>query len=328
MVTDCRVMVLMGGPSAEHAISLKSGHGIAEALARRGVAASPVTVPQDVTPEDALRWIRSAVERDSPDAVFLALHGAVGEDGTVQQLCEDLGVAYTGSGPSASRLGMDKIASRRRFERAGLFTPAWRVVTPAARRTPRHALGSRRLPVVVKPANQGSSIGITIVQDMVHLPQAIDEAARFDARVLIEEFIEGREVTVGIVADSPLPVVEIQPVRPFFDYTAKYTPGQTIYHVPAELDTKPAQRVQEAALAAHRVLGCRDVSRVDLILDRRGRAVVLEVNTIPGFTPTSLLPKAAACAGLSYDALCERLVMMALSRAVTRAAAAEPLGVR
>lgn len=315
MVTDCRVMVLMGGPSAERAISLKSGHGIAEALARRGYVVNPMIVPQDLTPEEALQWIRIALERDSPEVVFLALHGAVGEDGTVQQVCEDFGVAYTGSGPSASRLGMDKIASRRRFERAGLLTPAWRVVTPDASQDPRRALGARRLPVVVKPANQGSSLGVTVVQDIGQLAPAIRDAARFNARILIEDFIEGREVTVGIVAEAPLPVVEIHTARPFFDYTAKYTPGETTYHVPADLKAQQARRVQEAARGAHRALGCRDFSRADMILTRRGDVVVLEVNTIPGFTPTSLLPKAAACAGLPYDALCEQLVTMALNRA-------------
>jgi len=322
-----RVMVLMGGPSAEHAISLKSGHGVVEALTRRGCVVSPVTVPQDVTTDEAIQFVRISVPRENPDVVFLALHGAFGEDGTVQQLCEELGVAYTGSDPAASRLGMDKIASRRRFERAGLRTPAWRVVDPAAGENPQRALGTQRVPVVVKPANQGSSIGVTIVQDAGQIGGAIREAARYDTRVLIEEFIQGREVTVGIVAERPLPVVEIQAHRPFFDYAAKYTPGQTTYLVPSTLPARTARRAQHTALLAHRALGCRDFSRVDLIIDRRNRPVVLEVNTIPGLTPTSLLPKAAGCLGLSYDDLCERLTSMALDRAVRAEAIHDSLGV-
>jgi D-alanine-D-alanine ligase len=310
-----RVLVFMGGPSAEHAVSLKSGHGVVDALSRLGYAVIPVTVPQDAAIDEALQFVRISVQRESPEVVFVALHGAFGEDGTVQQLCEELGVAYTGSDPAASRLGMDKIASRRRFEQAGLRTPAWRVVDPAAGEDPRRALGTQRVPVVVKPANQGSSIGVTIVHDMGQLTDAIRDAARFDARILIEAFVQGREVTVGIVADEPLPVVEIQAHRPFFDYAAKYTPGQTSYLVPSTLPARVARRAQQAALKAHHALGCRDFSRVDLIVDRRNRPVVLEVNTIPGLTPTSLLPKAAGCRGCSYDELCERLTSRALLRA-------------
>ncbi len=313
--SDFRVMVLMGGPSAEHAISLKSGHGVVEALTCRGCVVNPVTVPQDVTTDEALQFVRISVQREHPDVVFLALHGAFGEDGTVQQLCQELGVAYTGSDPAASRLGMDKIASRRRFERAGLRTPAWRVVDAASGEHPQQALGTQRVPVVVKPANQGSSLGVAIVQDVEQLAGAIRDAARFDARILIEEFVQGREVTVGIVAERPLPVVEIQAHRPFFDYAAKYTPGQTTYLVPSTLPASVARRAQQAALTAHGALGCRDFSRVDLIIDRRNRPVVLEVNTIPGLTPTSLLPKAAGCTSLSYDDLCEWITRLALARA-------------
>ena len=318
-----RVLVLMGGPSAEHAISLKSGGGVAEALTRRGWLVSPLTVPQDVTTDEALRFVRVSVQRESPEVAFLALHGAFGEDGTIQQLCEEMGVAYTGSGPAASRVGMDKIASRRRFERAGLRTPAWRVVDAEASEDPKSVLGTQRFPVVVKPTNQGSSLGVAIVQDASQLARAIREAARYDTRVLVEEFIQGREVTVGIVADEPLPVVEIQAHRPFFDYTAKYTPGQTTYHVPATFTGSVTRRAQQAALIAHRALGCRDFSRVDLIVDPRNRPVVLEVNTIPGFTPTSLLPKAAGCMGVSYDELCERLVKLAVSTTRTPMTAAQ-----
>ncbi len=304
----------MGGPSAEHAISLKSGQGVVEALTRRGWAVAPITVPHELTVEEAVRFVRVALQRESPEAVFLVLHGAFGEDGTIQQVCEELGVAYTGSDAAASRLGMDKIVSRTRFERAGLCTPTCHVVDPTAADDSMRALGAHQWPVVVKPTNQGSSLGVSLASDVLQLAAAIREAARYDTRILIESFVEGRELTVGIVADQPLPIVEIQSHRGLFDYTAKYTPGQTTYLVPATLPARVARRVQEAGLMAYRALGCRDVSRVDLILDRRHRPVILELNTIPGFTSTSLLPKAAACLGWSYDVLCERLITMALHR--------------
>ncbi len=314
MTSSPHVMVLMGGPSAEHAISLKSGHGVVEALTQRGWAVAPITVPHELTVEEAIQFVRVALQRESPEAVFLALHGVFGEDGTIQQVCEELGVAYTGSDATASRLGMDKIASRTRFEQAGLSTPTWSVVDPTASDDPTRALGAHRWPVVVKPTNQGSSLGVSVASDVPQLAHAIREAARYDMRILIESFVEGRELTVGMVADQPLPIVEIQSQRGFFDYTAKYTPGHTTYLVPAALPARLVRRIQEAGLMAHRALGCRDVSRVDLILDRRHRPVILEVNTIPGFTSTSLLPKAAAYIGWSYDVLCERLIKMALHR--------------
>ena len=227
-------------------------------------------------------------------------------------MCEDLHLAYTGSGPEASRLGMDKVASRLRFERAHLSVPRWRLIEAADASSVRQALGDMTLPVVIKPTNQGSSIGVTKVERREDVLPAIDEAARYDSRVLIEAWVQGRELTVGIVDDAALPVVEVKPSHPFFDYAAKYTPGQTQYLVPAPLTSALTARVQAAGLRAHRALGCRHVSRVDLMLAADGRPIILEVNTIPGLTAMSLLPKAAACAGLSYDELCERMVLMAL----------------
>ncbi len=306
------ISVVMGGPSAEHDISLKSGHGIAAALRQRGYRVEDVTIPNDLTFAQATAYARLALVEGTPDVAFVALHGSFGEDGTIQRLCEELGVCYTGSDSGASALGLDKIASRRRFEHYRLQVPPWRVITP--RGPMARALGELQLPVVVKPSNQGSSIGVSIVTRADELPRAIAEAGRYDSHVLLEAYIRGRELTVGIVGEEALPVIEIQPATPFFDFTAKYTPGQTIYIVPAKLPEAIAARVQTAALRAHRALGCRDFSRVDLILNQQQEPVILEVNTIPGFTATSLLPKAAACVGMSYDALCERLVQMAYAR--------------
>ncbi len=304
-----KVAVLMGGPSAEHAISLKSGQGVTEALIARGWAVEPVVIPHLLTIEQANVFSRRAIQHSGAEVVFIALHGGFGEDGAIQQVCEDLHVAYTGSGPEASRLGMDKIASRQRFEQAGLCVPTWRVAACQASDTLLPHGWS--YPVVVKPSDQGSSIGVSLVNTPAEWPGALAAAARVGRHVVLEEFVAGREVTVGILGDEPLPVVEIRPHQPFFNFTAKYTSGATDYQVPADLPSDAAKAVQAAALEAHRVLGCRHLSRADLILTGNGTPILLEVNTIPGFTPTSLLPKAAACIGISYEELCERLVMMA-----------------
>jgi D-alanine-D-alanine ligase len=306
-----RIGVIMGGPSSEHAISLKSGHGIVDALTRRGRDVQALEIPQELTAEQAYGHTRSWLVRHRIDVVFIALHGPFGEDGTVQQLCESMGLAYTGSGVEASRLGLDKVASRRRFEAAGLRVPGWRLLESADAASTREAAESLGWPVVVKPTNQGSSIGISVAAGPEQLDEAVERARRYDARLLLEAFVRGREVTAGILDDEVLPVVEIRPREGFFDYVAKYTPGQTTYIAPAELDAEVARRVQQAGLVAHRALGCRHFSRVDLLLPDDGQPVVLEVNTIPGFTATSLLPKAAACVGISYEDLCERMVSLA-----------------
>lgn len=305
-----RVAVLMGGPSAEHEISLKSGRGVMAALGRRRWKAEPVLIPRALSIPDAVEWTRRTLERIAPDVAFLALHGTFGEDGTIQAVCEQLHLAYTGSNPAASRLGMDKIASRIRCAEAGLAAPRWQVVTLPANLS---RLRVPAYPVVVKPSGQGSSLGVSIVRTPAELPAALAEAGRYDARLLIEEFIRGREVTAGVFGDDPLPLVEIRPRHPFFDFAAKYTTGLTEYLVPAPLDPAVSAAAQRAGLAAHRALGCRHLSRADFMLTPDNTPVLLEVNTIPGFTPTSLLPKAAACDGLSYDDLCEQLVLMAAS---------------
>lgn len=323
VTSDVRMAVLMGGPSAEHDISLKSGQSVVAALTRRGWQVEPLTIPRTLSVEEATDAVPDMLRQAHPEVVFVALHGPFGEDGTIQQVCDALHLPYTGSGPEASRLGMDKVASRRRFEHAGLTVPQWRLLDAASLPAraelceaggpdPGHLLGDFTLPVIVKPTNQGSSIGVTKVERDEELPPAIENAARYDQRVLMEEWIDGREVTVGILGEEALPVVEIQSSRALFDYTAKYTPGQTRYLVPAPLPEEWSARIQTAGLHAHHALGCRHFSRVDMMLTAAGEPVILEVNTIPGLTTMSLLPKAAAHAGISYDALCERMVMLAL----------------
>ena len=317
-----RVAILMGGPSGEHEVSLRSGQGVSAALARRGMTVTPLVVPRGISVPQACGFVRAALLQAAADVVFIALHGPFGEDGTVQHVCEELRLAYTGSGPQASRIGMDKIASRQRFEAAGLSVPrGW---TIDARSWSPGALAGLSYPVVVKPATQGSSLGISVVNTAEQLSVAVAEAGQYGPDILMEEYVAGRELTVGVLGEEALPVVEIRPRQGFFDYTAKYTSGLTDYLVPAPLPPHVAQATQAVGLAAHRALGCRHLSRADLILSHEGLPVLLEVNTVPGFTPTSLLPKAAACVGISYDALCEQLVVMAAhdSRPLEKAAAA------
>jgi D-alanine-D-alanine ligase len=250
---------------------------------------------------------------------FLTLHGTFGEDGTVQRLLDREDVCYTGSSAQASAEAMDKVFARRCFEAAGLRVPrgvaldadAWRLGGAEDHRS-RRVTGFGEV-VVVKPSAQGSSLGVRIVP-VAQAPEAIEQAFVYGSSVLIEEHVRGRELTVGILEERPLPVIEIVPHREFFDYTAKYHTGLTDYRVPAPMDAATAARVQDAARAAHRALGCRDCSRADLILTPDGQPVLLEVNTIPGFTSTSLLPKAAAAAGIAFGELCLRLVKMAQQR--------------
>lgn len=309
MSGSLRVAVLMGGPSAEHDISLKSGHGVVNALIARRWPAEPVVIPKALSVKSACSFAQSALRAQRADVAFIAVHGAFGEDGTIQQVCEALRIPYTGSDPVASRLGMDKIASRKRFEEAGLLVPRWQVIDAGDRRSAARARYA--YPLMVKPASQGSSLGVCLVKREEGLADALKTAGRYGPQVLVEEFVAGHELTVGILDEEPLPIVEIRPHQPFFDFTAKYTAGSTDYLVPAPLAPPVAKRVQAAGLTAHRALGCRHLSRADIILNRDEEPVLLEINTIPGFTPTSLLPKAAACAHLSYEALCERLVEMA-----------------
>lgn len=302
----------MGGPSEEHAISLKSGHGVSEALARRGFSVEPIVIPRDGSTEEAFKFTEKALAASGAEVVFIALHGRFGEDGTVQAFCESLRLPYVGSGPEASRLGMDKIASRRYFEQAGLVVPRWKVVE-AGQEDVKLSVEHWAYPLVAKPSDQGSSIGVSFVKTPAELPFAVKAAGQFSRQVLIEEFVTGREMTVGVFGERALAVIEIKPHQVFFDFTAKYTAGATDYLVPAPIPEAVAERLRHIGLRAHQVLGCRHMSRADFILRPDGEGVLLEVNTIPGFTPTSLLPKAAALAGLSYDVLCEQLVQMALA---------------
>jgi D-alanine-D-alanine ligase len=296
-------MVLMGGPSAERAVSLVSGEAVAAALESRGHQVSRA----DVSPEDL-----SALEQADVDVVFVALHGSFGEDGQLQHILEQRGLRYTGSDPKASRLGMNKIEAKRRFAEAGVPTPPF-VVAEAGRRG--HVVLGFPLPVVVKPADQGSSVDCSIVRQASELDAAITHVVDTYGRCLIEPYIRGPELTVGILAGRALPVCQIRSATTFYDYQAKYQDDRTEYLFDIDLPSDLLQRVQRLSVSAFEALGCRDMSRVDWMVDAATfEPYCLEVNTIPGFTSHSLLPKAAARAGVSFADLCEQVVRLAMER--------------
>ncbi len=301
------ITVLMGGPSAEREVSLLSGEAVAGALERLGHSVRR----EDISPN----WI-SPLKRDGIDVVFIALHGKFGESGEVQHLCESHGLAYTGSGPRASELAMNKAAAKQIFRQGGLGTPDWMIIEefhPPRVRT--DWLKEFGLPVAVKPVNGGSSIDITLARDETARDYAIDELLDKYSRAMVEKLTEGRELTVGILGRRPLPLIEVVPRREFYDYTAKYyDDAGTEYIFDHGLDEELVAAVRAEAMKAHDLLGCRDLSRVDFLLDSDGKPQVLEVNTIPGFTSHSLVPKAAEAAGIGFDQIVDHIVAMAWNR--------------
>ncbi len=299
MPDKLNITVMLGGPSAEREVSLRSGAAVAQALRSLGHQVSELD-PR--TPD----WQLPA----GTDAVFLALHGTYGEDGTVQARLEELEVPYTGCGPEASRIGFDKLLTKERCLAAGVPTPRFAVLDSPAASWPR----GWDPPVVLKPLRQGSSVGLQFVTQVADWSGALAEALRHDSQVLLEEKVSGRETTVGILADVPLPLVEVRPKAGVYDYRTKYTAGATEYLCPAPFDTSATARIQAAGLAAFRAIGGRDYARVDVMVRGDGQPLVLEVNTLPGMTETSLLPKAAAAAGLGYAELCQRMIDLALKR--------------
>lgn len=299
------VGVLMGGCSKERAISLQTGRAIADALGRAGCDVRPT----DVRPGQVTRDLV-----DGLDVVFLAFHGTWGEDGGVQTELEALGALYTGCGPEASRLAMDKPAAKARFLEAGVPTPAFRIASRGDEAALAEALETLGPKLVAKPTAEGSSIGIHMCTGLAALRHGAEAVWADHEAVLIERRIEGRELTVGILGETPLPVTEIVPPKPgrWFDFENKYHADCARFD--HDLSPEVERHVAETALAAHRTLGCRDLSRVDLMLTAEGEPRVLEVNTIPGFTDHSLVPKAAERAGLSFARLCERIVELAWAR--------------
>lgn len=298
------IAVLMGGHSVESEISLQTGAGVMAALKALDYPAARIDYEAGFADE---------LSRVRPAAVFNALHGGDGEDGTVQAVLEWLRIPYQGSGVGASAAAMDKWLTKALLTAEGLPSPrAIRVSAREARSGP--LPGGFGLPCVVKPRAQGSAVGVSIVRESSQWREAVRAAAVGGGEILVEEYIEGREFTVAILEDEALPVIEITPNDRFYSYQAKYTPGGSTHTVPARIEAALAQQMREAALALHRALGCRDYSRIDVMADRSGRMWILECNTLPGLTPLSLFPDAAAAAGIPYEKLVERLVLCALSR--------------
>jgi D-alanine-D-alanine ligase len=295
-----RVTVLCGGPSAEREISLASGQAVAEALRRNG---HDVFVA-DIGPDQL-----AALDQPA-DVVFPALHGPFGEDGTVQRLLAERDLPFVGSDARASALAMDKAATKEAVIAAGIPTPAyevWDAVTLRTRPAPR-----LRWPVIVKPVDQGSSVATNIVREAAGFPPAVRLAVDQFGRALVEQFIAGEEITVGILGDQALPPICIRPKRQFYDFEAKYRDDATEYVFDAGYPARVFEDAQALSRQVFARLGCRHLARIDWMVDQEQRLWFLEVNTLPGFTSHSLVPKAAARAGLSFDALVDRLVYMAL----------------
>lgn len=284
------IAVVMGGISHEKEVSVRTGTGIAAALKERGHTVIPMIVG-----DDALHQIQVT----KPDIVFIALHGRFGEDGTIQGALEMMHIPYTGSDVCASAVAMNKILTKRIAETVGVKCPQGVILSEAK---------DLKYPVIVKPNREGSTVGMHIVRSAAELQSALKDAVALDATVLIEEFIEGTEVTVGILCGDPLPVLEIVPKSGFYDYNSKYTKGATEYICPARIDASVAATVQDWTRRVYDVLGCRGVARADFIINKSGTPYFLEINTIPGMTETSLVPKAAAQMGIGYADICERVL--------------------
>lgn len=294
-----KVVVLLGGPSAEREVSLRSGGASAVALESLGHRVTRI----DPVPG------RLRLPADT-DVVFIALHGTYGEDGEVQAELEALGVPYTGCDPEASRVAFDKVLTKRRCAERGVHTARHFVA-----RDPQTPFPTEwQLPVVVKPVRQGSSVGLGFVETPGDWAPALAVAFLHGNEVLVEERVIGRETTVGILAGKPLPVVEVRPREGAYDYANKYSAGRTEYFCPASFAEAVTQRIQQTGLGAFLAVGGRDFGRVDVMVTPAGQPVVLEVNTLPGLTETSLLPKAAAAAGITYEQLCQRMLDLALER--------------
>ena len=300
-LTQMKIAVLMGGPGSERKVSLATGAGVAGALRKQGAEVTEV----DVT--DANFALPAGVE-----LAFNAIHGTFGEDGQVQRALEARGVKYTGEGVAGSELAIDKIASKQRFVKCGVPTPAFEILAGDAQPT-------LPLPYVVKAPREGSSVGVYIVRTAGEVGWSLVEARNYASELLVEQFVEGRELTVGIVGDVTLPVIEIVAKKDFYNFENKYpflnpNAAGADHYCPAQIGEAATQLVQRTALAAHRALGLEVYSRVDLLLTAAGEPFVLEINTIPGMTSASLLPEAAAAAGQSYEQLCARIVELSLNR--------------
>jgi D-alanine-D-alanine ligase len=292
----------MGGPGSERDVSLATARGVAKALRSRGAEVFEV----DVRDENFNLPVGT-------ELAFITIHGTFGEDGQIQEILEHRNIPYTGDGVSESRTAFDKIESKKKFDSAGVPTPEWETIRGDERPT-------FSVPFVIKPPRQGSTVGVHIIKRADQVEKAMAEAAKYGDELLVEKFVPGRELTIGILGDRALPILEIIPKGGFYDFTNKYPflnpqAGGGAQHVcPARIDQALTREIQELALSAHRALGLRVYSRVDVILPENGNASVLEANTIPGMTEASLLPEAAAAAGINYSDLCLRIIELSQAR--------------
>ncbi|RJQ31945.1 MAG: D-alanine--D-alanine ligase [Actinobacteria bacterium] len=310
MPNQLTIALLYGGRSAEREVSLESGNQVAAALESLGHRVIKIDVDDSV--EDKL-------DANQADLAFIALHGIGGEDGTIQKILEDKGIKYTGSGVLASAYGMDKIASKKAFAKHGLLTP--RFIELKSNSYDEVAIKEPGWPAVVKPNSQGSSIGISIAHDHHELKKAIDEAFALGDKVLIEQFIKGREIQCGILGNEKpqaLELIEIVSKKQFFDYEAKYDPSLAEEIVPAEVTPQQKQKIQEVSLKAYNALGCRGFARVDTFLTSDEQVYVSEINTIPGLTANSLFPKEAKASGIEFNELIQKIVDLALESTIER----------
>jgi D-alanine-D-alanine ligase len=306
-----RVGVLMGGPSSEREISIKSGKAVCRALEAKQIDYAPIELMAGPNTNGYKKSVADMISRMKIDVAFVALHGEFGEDGTVQELLEGMNMPYTGSSSRASKIAMNKITAKEALKSNNVPIARHEILARGSFNKDLDIKAYFKLfgpSLVIKPSNGGSSIGLNIADNEKDLRAAIDDAFRYDDKLIIEEYISGREITVGIIEDRALPIVEIVPKRKFFDFTAKYEKGLTEYIVPAGIDEKTYKMCQEVGLRTHRVLSARSFSRVDIILNEKIGPVVLELNTIPGLTETSLLPKAAKAVGISFEDLCLKIL--------------------
>lgn len=299
MLKGKAIGVLMGGTSAERDISLRSGKSVLNALKRMGYDARAIDVGADIC---------EVLRKEKVDIAFLVLHGGTGEDGSIQGMLEVMGIPYTGSGVLASALAMDKLASKKAFVFDGLKVPEFEVLRKGESPT-------LPMPFVVKPVREGSSIGVSIVKKEEELQAALDAAISYTGMAIVEQYVKGREVHIGILRNRALGGVEVRPAVEFYDFRAKYdTSSGTKYILPPEIDADLYEDAKKIALRAHVAIGARGATRVDLLINGQGEIFVLEVNTIPGMTETSLLPKIASLEGLSFDDLVEEILKDAMDK--------------
>jgi D-alanine-D-alanine ligase len=297
-----KIAVLMGGPGSERDVSMATGKGVAKALRSLGAEVSEVDV----------KGADFELPKDT-ELAFIALHGTFGEDGQVQKILDDRGIPYTGEGAAESELAFDKIRSKEAFRQHGVTTPYWQIITLGQRPT-------IPIPFVIKAPRQGSTVGVHIIRNEREIDAAIADASTYDRELLVEKYCAGRELTIGVLGDQALPILEIIPKGGFYDFTNKYpflnpSAGGGAEHVcPAKISEEQTRTIQDLALRGHRALGLQVYSRVDVILPEEGEPSVLEANTIPGMTEASLLPEAAVAAGIGYPELCARIIELSQRR--------------